>query len=70
MGMLPRPASGVRPAGGLKLAMPQNVAGTCMLPPRSVPSPSDDPPAAMIAASPPLLTPGERPRSQGLFVRP
>src|SRR5438445_271777 len=31
-----------------------------MLPPRSLPSPITDPPAATIAASPPLLPPGER----------
>ena len=41
--------------------MPQNVAGTRELPPMSVPSPSGDPPAATIAACPPLLPPGRGP---------
>ena len=41
-----------------------------MLPPMSVPRPSGEPPAAMMAAWPPLLPPGERSRFQGLFVRP
>ena len=36
----------------------------------SLPKPSGDPAAAMIAASPPLLPPAVRLRSQGLFVRP
>src|SRR2546421_12791991 len=39
-----------------------------MLPPESLPSPSGEPPAAMIAASPLLLTPGERLMSYGLRV--
>src|SRR5207247_4679875 len=39
-----------------------------MLPPESLPRPSGDPPAAMIAASPLLLTPGERLMSYGLRV--
>ena len=38
--------------------MPQKCAGTRILPAASVPSPSGEPPAAMIAASPPLLPPG------------
>src|SRR5256885_789474 len=41
-----------------------------MLPPESLPSPSGEPPAAMIAASPLLLTPGERLMSYGLRVPP
>ena len=32
--------------------------------------PRAEPPAAMIAAAPPLLPPGVRSRFQGLFVRP
>src|SRR5256712_13327646 len=39
-----------------------------MLPPEPLPRPSGDPPAAMIAASPLLLTPGERLMSYGLRV--
>src|SRR5207244_11396985 len=45
-------------------------AGRRMLPPESLPSPSGEPPAAMIAASPLLLTPGERLMSYGLRVPP
>ena len=41
-----------------------------MLPPKSQPNPKVEPPAAMMAASPPLLPPGVRDRSQGLLVRP
>src|SRR3989442_458114 len=40
-----------------------------MLPPESLPRPSGDPPAAMIAASPLLLTPGDGLMSYGLRVR-
>ena len=40
--------------------MPQQWAGQRMLPAASVPRPSGEPPAAMIAASPPLLPPGVR----------
>src|SRR5437867_1699630 len=39
-----------------------------MLPPESLTRPSGDPPAAMIAASPLLLTPGERLMSYVLVV--
>jgi len=39
-------------------------------PPESLPIPSGDPPAAMIAASPLLLAPGERAMSYGLRVPP
>ena len=39
-----------------------------MLPPESLPIPSGDHLAAMIAASPPLLPPGVRSKSYGLFV--
>src|SRR2546421_3806137 len=41
-----------------------------MLPRESLPSPSGEPPAAMIAASPLLLFPGERLMSYGLRVPP
>src|ERR1700694_2110242 len=41
-----------------------------MLPPESLPRPRGDPPAAMIAASPLLLTPGVRLMSYGLRVPP
>src|ERR1700693_715442 len=41
-----------------------------MLPPESLPRPSGEPPAAMIAASPLLLAPGERAMSYGLRVPP
>src|ERR671934_1761365 len=41
-----------------------------MLPPESLPRPSGDPPAAMIAASPLLVTPGERVMSYGLRAAP
>jgi hypothetical protein len=68
--MLARPASGVRPCVGLKPTIPEKAAGTRELPPMSVPSPSAEPPAAMIAASPPLLPPGVRSTLHGLFVRP
>src|SRR5919204_4957984 len=41
-----------------------------MLPPESLPRPSGEPPAAMIAASPLLVTPGERLMSYGFRVAP
>src|SRR5438309_11315409 len=41
-----------------------------MLPPESLPIPIGEPPAAMIAASPLLLPPGERLTSYGLRVPP
>src|ERR1700730_6161536 len=41
-----------------------------MLPPESLPMPIGDPPAAMIAASPLLLPPGDRWRSYGFRVPP
>jgi len=41
-----------------------------MLPPESLPIPSGEPPAAMIAASPLLLAPGERAMSYGFRVPP
>ena len=57
-------------AVGLIEARPQKWAGSRTLAPESVPSPQGEPPAAMIAASPPLLPPGVRARSYGLLVRP
>jgi hypothetical protein len=46
------PVNGTRPVVGLSPAMPQQCAGCRILPPESLPSPSGEPPAAMIAASP------------------
>jgi hypothetical protein len=51
------------PKVGFSVAIPQQCAGHRRLPPESLPSPSGDPPAAMIAASPPLLAPGLLDRS-------
>ena len=50
--------------------MPQLWAGCRMLPPESLPSPTGDPPAARIAASPLLLPAGLQVRLYGLWVRP
>ncbi len=63
------PVTGISPLIGLRAARPQKCAGSRTLPPESVPIPSAEPPAAMIAASPPLLLDGVRARSWG-FVRP
>ena len=57
------PVTGISPAVGLRAASPQKWAGSRMLPPESDPIPSADPPAAMIAASPPLLPDTLRSRS-------
>jgi len=54
------PVLGTRPVVGLRAAIPQKWAGRRMLPPESLPMPIGDPPAAMIAASPLLLPPGDR----------
>src|SRR5438309_2302323 len=70
MGIEPRPGSGIRPAVGLSPTIPQNAAGTRHDPPRSVPRPNGDPPAAMMAACPPEEPPGERVGSSGWFDRP
>ena len=51
---------GTRPWVGLSVATPQKWAGTRRLPPESLPRPSGDAPAAMTAASPPLLPPHVR----------
>ena len=48
---------GRRPAVGRIEAIPQKAAGMRSEPPISLPSPSGEPPAAMTAASPPLLPP-------------
>jgi hypothetical protein len=61
---------GMRPAVGFNVAMPQKCAGIRRLPPESVPSPQGDMPAAIAAASPPLLPPGDRWVSYGFSVRP
>src|SRR5436853_7488500 len=50
--------------------VPQQCDGKRMLPPVSLPMSSGDPPAAMIAAAPPLLPPHVRAASKGLLVRP
>src|SRR5258708_33163648 len=65
-----RPVKGIRPDVGLRPAMPQKWAGRRMLPNPSVPKPSGDPPAAIMADSPPLLPPGVRERSEGLVGTP
>jgi len=49
---------------------PQKAAGTRIEPPISEPISSGVMPAAKAAALPPDEPPGERLRSQGLFVRP
>ena len=59
-----------RPGVARRPHTPEKCAGTRMLPPKSVPRPSGEPNAATSAASPPLLPPGVRARSHGLFVRP
>jgi hypothetical protein len=64
------PVRGTRPAVGLRPATPQQWAGRRMLPPVSLPISIGDPPAATIAAAPPLEPPDVRSRSNGLFVRP
>ncbi len=62
--------TGTSPAVGLIDASPQKCAGSRTLAPESVPTPQGEQPAAIAAASPPLLPPGVRSRSHGLFVRP
>src|SRR2546425_10343483 len=58
-----RPVKGIRPDVGLRTAMPQKWEGIRMLPNPSVPKPKGDPPAAIMAESPPLLPPGGPERS-------
>ena len=55
--------TGTRPEVGLIAVMPVQWAGKRTLPPASLPKPKGDPPAAMMADSPPLLPPGESDRS-------
>jgi hypothetical protein len=62
--------SGVRPAVGRIEVMPQNAAGMRSEPPMSLPRPSGEAPAAISAASPPLLPPHDRSTFHGLLVRP
>ena len=50
--------------------MPQTWAGWRMLSPVSLPMSNGAPPAATIAAAPPVLPPGVRSRSYGFVVRP
>ena len=64
------PVRGTRPEVGLRPAMPLKCAGSRMLPPVSLPMSRGEPPAAMIAAAPPLEPPGVRSGFQGLFARP
>ena len=64
------PVRGTRPAVGFSPAMPQKCAGSRMLPPVSLPTSKGDPPAATIAAAPPLDPPDVRSGSNGLLVRP
>ena len=59
-----------RPEVGFSVVKPQKCAGMRKLPPMSPPMPMGEPPAAMIAPSPPLLPPGVRARFQGLLARP
>src|SRR5215510_9219938 len=60
----------MRPPVGFKPNTPQNAAGMRILPPKSEPTPSGDPPEAMSDASPPELPPAERSGFQGLRVNP
>jgi hypothetical protein len=60
----------VRPAVGRIEAMPQKAAGMRSEPPMSLPRPSGEAPAAISAASPPLLPPQDRSIFRGLLVRP
>ena len=59
-----------RPYVHLKPVTPQNIAGTRMLPPTSLPNPSGDPPQPSIAASPPEEPPAVRLSSYGVVVWP
>ena len=60
----------ILPVVGLKPDRPQNAAGILTEPPTSVPTPRGTHPVLTKAASPPLLPPGVRLRSQGLRVKP
>ena len=54
------PVRGTRPLVGFMPAMPQTWAGWRMLSPVSLPMSNGEPPAATIAAAPPVLPPGVR----------
>src|SRR2546428_12799116 len=64
------PVAGMRPGVGFRPQIPLKCAGTRIDPPPSLPTPADDIPDAIAAASPPLDPPGVRVQSQGLLVRP
>ena len=51
------PAREMRPLVGRSPAIPQKCAGRRMLPAVSLPQSKGEPPAAMMAAAPPLLPP-------------
>ena len=64
------PVRATRPLVGFRPTMPHTWAGWRMLSPVSLPMSKGEPPAATIAAAPPLLPPGDRERSYGLFDGP
>ena len=64
------PRGGISPQVGLWPYTPQECAGWRIEPAMSDPISSPEKPAAIAAAEPPDEPPGERPRSQGLFVEP
>ena len=64
------PSVETRPAVGFRPTTPQNADGIRMLPAMSVPKPRGEPPAAMIAPSPPELPPADRSSRHGFRVRP
>src|SRR6266851_1842304 len=64
------PVAGMRPGVGFNPQIPQKCAGTRMEPPPSLPTPPDEQPAAIAAASPPLEPPAEYARFHGLLVFP
>ncbi len=64
------PVRGTRPLVGFSPAVPQTCDGWRMLSPVSLPMSNGEPPAATMAADPPLEPPGERSRSYGFEVRP
>ena len=64
------PVKGILPVVGLIPAVPQKVEGTRMLPPVSLPMSKGEAPAAIAAAAPPLLPPGDFTKSYGFLVKP
>src|SRR3989442_12861506 len=64
------PVAGTRPAAGLRAAMPQEWAGVRRRPPQALPTPSGEPPAAMIEALPLPPPPGDRLMRYGFPVPP